>query len=105
MAFHWPPSGFAFGKVIRPEPKSLERTVIRAISFRVYSLAKNKAARGACERGLVQIIITEKRRSTRKNAGTANRAASQTRFWIFAPKAGRLARVSGRFAGRGANLH
>jgi len=42
--FQWTPSDYAFGKVIRPEPTNLGRTVIRGISFRIYRLAKNKVA-------------------------------------------------------------
>jgi hypothetical protein len=61
MEFQQPPSCYAFGKVIRPEPRSLGRTVIRGMLFRIYRLAKNQADKGASLRGLVQIIITKKR--------------------------------------------
>jgi hypothetical protein len=61
MEFQRPPSCYAFGKVIRPEPRSLGRTVIRGMLFRIYRLAKNQADKAASQRGLVQIITTKKR--------------------------------------------
>jgi hypothetical protein len=71
MEFQRPTSCYAFGKVIRPEPKSFRKTVIRGMSFRIYRLAKNQANRGPRERGLVQIIITKKRWKRRPDAGAA----------------------------------
>ena len=65
------PKRLCLWKVIRPEPKRLGRTVIRGMSFRIYRLAKNQANKCARERGLVQIITTERRRKTRPNAGVA----------------------------------
>jgi len=66
MEFQRPTSCYAFGKVIRPEPKSFRKTVIRGMSFRIYRLAKNQANRGPRERGLVQI-------SSPRNAGSEDR--------------------------------
>jgi len=71
MEFQRPPSCYAFGKEIRPEPKSLGKSVIRGMSFRIFSLAKNEAGGGDSVRGLVQIIITKKRLKRGLDAGTA----------------------------------
>ena len=71
MEFQRPPSCYAFGKVIRPEPKSLGRIVIPGMSFRIYRLAKNQAGGGDSVRGIVQIIITRECWKRSPDAGAA----------------------------------
>ena len=65
------PKRLCLWKVIRPEPNNLGRIVIRAMSFRIYRLAKNQANKGARERGLVQIITTKNCWKRSPHAGAA----------------------------------
>jgi len=56
--FPMAPEQLCLWKSDPPRTKESRKTVIRGMSFLIYSLAKNKAGRGVSVRGIVQIIIT-----------------------------------------------